>query len=197
MVPSQHRLEGGTAMESHLFFSQLVLVALIWFFIILHLHWPPRALQVLAALTQPKPLKPKRSHSNEPKPFEGLTHQPSCVLCARETAPPQAPPPVPPAPMPATHRRPREVDTSRHFCPHGHCAYRGWLGLGNLRANGHPSGGPWRQFYCTSCTGYFLETHGTLFHGKQAAVDLLVRVVACVAEDFLPFVNPPLLNVYP
>ena len=27
----------------------------------------------------------------------------------------------------------------------------GWLGLGNLRANGHPSGGPWRQFHCTSC----------------------------------------------
>jgi len=27
-----------------------------------------------------------------------------------------------------------------------------------------------------------LETHGTLFHGKQAAVDLIVRVVACLAE---------------
>jgi hypothetical protein len=27
-----------------------------------------------------------------------------------------------------------------------------------------------------------LETHGTLFHGKQAAVELIVRVVACVAE---------------
>jgi IS1 family transposase len=84
--------------------------------------------------------------------------------------------------MPATHRRPREVDTSRHFCPHGHCAYRGWLGLGNLRANGHPSGGPWRQFYCTSCKGYFLATHGTLFHGKQAAVELIVHVLACLAE---------------
>jgi IS1 family transposase len=84
--------------------------------------------------------------------------------------------------MPSTHRRPREIDTSRHFCPHSHCDYRGWLGLGNLRANGHPSGGPWRQFHCTSCKGYFLETHGTLFHGKQAAVELIVRVVACLAE---------------
>jgi hypothetical protein len=27
-----------------------------------------------------------------------------------------------------------------------------------------------------------LETHGTIFHGKQAAVELLVRVVACLAE---------------
>jgi hypothetical protein len=69
-----------------------------------------------------------------------------------------------------------------HFCPHRDCDYHGWLELGNLRANGHPSGGPWRQFHCTSCHGYFLETHGTLFHGKQAAVELIVRVVACLAE---------------
>jgi hypothetical protein len=80
---------------------------------------------------------------------------------------PKAPPPVPPDPMAPTHRRPRAVDTSRHFCPHSDCDYRGWLGLGNLRANGHPSGGPWRQLYCRSCHVYFLETHGTLFHGAH------------------------------
>jgi transposase-like protein len=84
--------------------------------------------------------------------------------------------------MAPTHRRPREVDTSRHFCPYSDCDYRGWLGLRNLRANGHPSGGPWRQFHCTSCQGCFLETHGTIFHGKQAAVELIVRVLACLAE---------------
>jgi IS1 family transposase len=54
--------------------------------------------------------------------------------------------------------------------------------LGNLRANGHPSGGPWRQFQCTACTGYFPEHHGTLLHGKQVSVELLVRVLACLAE---------------
>jgi IS1 family transposase len=32
------------------------------------------------------------------------------------------------------------------------------------------------------CRGYFLETLGTLFHGKRAAVDLIVRVIACLAE---------------
>jgi transposase-like protein/IS1 family transposase len=74
------------------------------------------------------------------------------------------------------------VDTSRHFCPHAKCDYRGWLELNNLRANGHPNGGPWRQFHCTSCNGYFLETHGTIFHGKQAEVELIVRVLACLAE---------------
>jgi hypothetical protein len=69
-----------------------------------------------------------------------------------------------------------------HFCPHLNCDYGGWLGLNNLRANGHPSGGPWRQFHCLGCNGYFLETHGTIFHGKQAAGELIVRVLACLAE---------------
>ena len=70
----------------------------------------------------------------------------------------------------------------RGIFPHAGCDYRGWLGLGNLRANGHPSDGPWRQFYCRSCKGYFLETHGTIFHGKRIAVELIVRVLACLAE---------------
>jgi transposase-like protein len=84
--------------------------------------------------------------------------------------------------MPPTSRRPREVDTSRHFCPHAGRRYRGWLWLGNLRANGHPNGGPCRPFQCTSCQGYVSEHHGTIFHGKQVAVELSVRVLACLAE---------------
>src|SRR5437870_9849762 len=169
-------------MVSPLFFYQLVFFALIWFFVVLHLAWPKRPLPALATPPEPEPLKPTRHRSNEPKPFEGLTHKPHCALCERDTVEPHTPPPVPPDPMPATNRRPREVDTSRHFCPHSNCDYRGWLGQNNLRANGHPSGGPWRQFHCTSCQGYFLETHGTIFHGKQAAVELIGRVVACLAE---------------
>jgi hypothetical protein len=74
------------------------------------------------------------------------------------------------------------VDTSWHFCPHDGCDYRGWLGLGNLRANGYPSSGPWRQFQCTSCPGYFSEHQGTIFHGKRASVECIVRVIACPAE---------------
>jgi transposase-like protein/IS1 family transposase len=167
-------------MVSHLFYYQLALLALIWLFIMLHLSWlRPSATHTTAPAT---PITPKRTRSTEPKAFAGLTHKPHCVLCeqaTRETAPP---PPVPPAPMPPTNRRPRTVDTSRHFCPHAKCDYRGWLELNNLRANGHPNGGPWRQFHCTSCNGYFLETHGTIFHGKQAEVELIVRVLACLAE---------------
>ena len=84
--------------------------------------------------------------------------------------------------MPPTNRRPRAIDTSRHFCPHPGCDYRGWPGLGNLRANGHPNGGPWRQFQCTACDGYFPEHHGTIFHGKRVPAELIVRVLACLAE---------------
>jgi hypothetical protein len=164
-------------MVSSLFYYQLALFVLVWLFVMLHVTWSKPGLP-----TPPVPAKPKRLRSNAPKAFEGLTQKAHCALCERDPASPQAPPPVPPDPMAPTHRRPREVDTSRHFCPHAGCDYRGWLGLGNLRANGHPSGGPWRQFHCTSCDGYFLETHGTLFHGKQAAVELIVRVLACVAE---------------
>jgi hypothetical protein len=169
-------------MVSHHFVYQLVLFALIWLFIILPLNRPKCPVLAPATPTaEPEPLKPKRHRSNVPQPFEGLTHKPHCALCERENAPPQAPPPVPPDPMPATNRRPREVDTSRHFCPHAGCHDRGWLGLGHLRANGHPRGGPGRQFHCTSCKGYFLETPGTIFSGKQAAVERIVRVLACLA----------------
>src|SRR5437870_2967704 len=169
-------------MVSPHFVYQLVLFALIWLFVIMHLSRPKRAVMAPDTTALPEPIKPKRSRSNEPKPFEGLTQKPHCALCARDTVHPKAPLPAQPDPMPPTNRRPREVDTSRHFCPHSGCHYRGWLGLGNLRANGHPSGGPWRQFHCTSCQGYFLETHGTIFYGKQAAVELIVRVLACLAE---------------
>src|SRR5262245_58774171 len=165
-------------MVSHLFYYQLALLALIWLFIMLHLSWPGRS----APPPNPPapPIKPKRS--TEPKAFEGLTHKPHCAVCAQETGETKPPPPVRPDPMPPTNRRPRTVDTSKHFYPHTGCRYRGWLGLGNLRANGHPSGGLWRQFHCTACQGYFPEHHGTIFHGKQIAVELIVRVLACLAE---------------
>src|SRR5215475_9704390 len=167
-------------MVSPLFYYQLALLALIWLFVMLPLSWPRRSAPPPTAPATP--IKSKRKRSTESKAFEGLTHKPPCALCEEEIGETPPAPPVRPAPLPLTNRRPRTVDTSRHFCPHSHCDYRGWLGLNNLRANGHPSGGPWRQFHCTSCKGYFLETHGTLFHGKQAAVERIVHVLACLAE---------------
>jgi IS1 family transposase len=166
-------------MMSHLFFYQLALIALVWLFVMLLSAWPSdRARRPTPAA----PIASRRKRFTEPTPFAGLTTKPYCALCVQEPASLNESPPVRPDPMPPTNRRPRTVDTSAHFCPHTGCDYRGWLGFGNLRANGHPSGGPWRQFPCRACEGYFLETHGTIFHGKQVAVELIVRVLACLAE---------------
>ena len=163
-----------------LVYYQLVILILLWLCVMLPHFWPspPAGMPNRPA----EPIKPKRRRSTEPQAFEGLTKKPHCALCERDTVQPQPPAPVPPDPRAPTNRRPRTVDTSEHFCPHSGCDYWGWLGLGNLRANGHPNGGRWRQFHCTSCLGYFLETDGTIFHGKQAAVELIVRVLACLAE---------------
>ena len=167
-------------MVSPLFYYQLALLAIIWLFVMLHFTWTRQSATTTTAPATP--ITPKHPRSTAPKAFEGLTHKPHCALCERDTVQPKAPPPTRPAPLPPTNRRPREVDTSMHFCPHSDCDYRGWQGLSNLRANGHPSGSPWRQFHCLGCNGYFSEHHGTMFHGKQAAVELIVRVLACVAE---------------
>jgi IS1 family transposase len=167
-------------MVSHLFFYQLVLVALVWLCLMLHGAWPSDPTAGCPTAPEPTPPLPKRRR--DPKPFAGLTAQPHCDACEHATAAPRPPAPsAPPRIVPMRGRR-RQVDTSTHFCPNPDCAYRGWVGWGNLRANGHPNGGSWRQLMCVVCRRYFLETLGTLFHGKRASVELIVRVVACLAE---------------
>ena len=106
-------------MVSHLFYYQLALLALIWLFVMLHLSWPRRSATPPPAPATP--IKPKRKRSTEPKAFEGLTHKPHCALCEQETGETTPAPPRRPDPMPPTHRRPRTVDTSMHFCPHTEC----------------------------------------------------------------------------
>jgi IS1 family transposase len=167
-------------MIPHLVYYQLVILLLLWLCLMLPYLWPPSPRGIPTRPADPIP--PKLRRSGEPKAFEGLTQKPFCALCEPATAERAPAPPRRPDPVPPTNRRPRTVDTSMHFCPHTGCDYRGWLGLNNLRANGHPNGGPWRQFHCTACDGFFPEHHGTIFHGKQAEVDLIVRVLACLAE---------------
>ncbi len=166
----------------HPVYYQLAVMGLLWLCVMLHAIWSSRGAMSPQPLTEPVPPQCKRKRSSEPTPFEGLRQRPHCAACDHDANHSQAPPPRRPDAMPPTHRRPCVIDTSMHFCPHAGCDYRGWRGLGNLRANGHPSGGPWRQLYCRSCHGYFLETHGTIFHGKCLSVELIVRVLACLAE---------------
>jgi IS1 family transposase len=166
-------------MVSHLFFSQLVLIALVWLFVMLQIAWPS---DPAAAGPPPELPPPVPKRQRERTPCAGLSTKPPCDACAHGTAPgPQAPSPPPPRLVPTRGRR-RQVDTSTHFCPNPDCASRGWVGWGTLRAHGHPSGGPWRQLLCIVCRGSFLETLGTLFYGKRVAPELIVRVIACLAE---------------
>ena len=167
-------------MVSHLVFYQLMVLGLLWLCVMLHYAWPN---ECTGGDQKPsKPLPPPYKRSSAPKPFPGLTRKPPCAACEQAHAHGPQPPGCPPPRIVPTRGRPRQVDTSFHFCPHANCAYRGWVSWGNLRANGHPSGGPWRQWYCTVCKGYFLETHGTLLHGKRVAPDVLVWAVSALAE---------------
>jgi hypothetical protein len=120
----------------------------------------------------------------DPKPFAGFTQKPDCPACEQEAGghPLAAAPSAPPPHMILTRGRRRQVDTTGHFCPHATCAYHGWVGFGNIRANGHPTGRRWRQLVCLGCRSYFLETHGTPFHGKQVNPDTLVWALAALAE---------------
>src|SRR6266704_3140589 len=167
-------------MVSHLFFYQLVLVALVWLCLMLQWAWPSDPAPVCPTAPEPPPPRPKRKH--EPTPFAGLIHKPHCDTCAHT---PDSCPQAPSAPPPrivSTRGRRHQVDTATHFCPNPDCRYRGWAGWGNIRANGHPNGGRWCQLLCIVCRRYFLETLGTIFHGKHASVELIVRVIACLAE---------------
>src|SRR5262245_50314962 len=167
-------------MVPQIVFSQLVLIALVWVFLLLYWLWPSDRAAQHQRLSQPASQPQKRSR--EPKPFAGLTHKPYCDACEQAVEPrPQSPSAPPPRLIPS-QGRPRQVDTSRHFCPDPDCAYRGWLGLGNISANGHPNGGSWRQLRCSRCGGYFLETHGTIFHGKRVTPNRLVWAVGALAE---------------
>src|SRR5215470_10245184 len=167
-------------MVSSLFFYQLALIALLWLCLLLQYAWPSD--QAVIRPTPPELTPSRRKRRRDLTSVEGLTTKPPCDACEHTSAShPQAPCTVPPR-IRMTRGRRRQIDTSTHFCPNPDCVYRGWMGWGNIRTNGHHNGGPWRQLLCVVCRRYFLETLGTLFHGKRMPVDLMVRVIACLAE---------------
>jgi IS1 family transposase len=160
--------------------DEYVLVGLLWLYVLLVWAWP--VVRILPGLLPPTPTPPPRKRSDAPQPLPGLTHKPPCTAC--EQAPIPTPQPSSPPPPVIVHTRgcPPQVDASTQFCPQPDCAYYGRVGYGNLQANGHPNGGPWRQWHCMACKGYFLETHGTPLSGKRVTADLLVWAVGALAE---------------
>ena len=163
------------------FFYEFLLLGLLWLYVMLLWAWP--LAHVLPGLPPPTRATPPRKRSDAPQPFPGLTYKPHCAACEQAAQDPAPPPPAPPPPPIISSRgRPRQVDPVQHFCPNPDCVYHGRVGYGNLHANGHPNGGPWRQWHCTVCDGDFLETHGTPLHGKRVTADRLVWAVGAMAE---------------
>jgi IS1 family transposase len=155
------------------FFHALLLLGLLCLCLLLYGAW---------LCGRSAPAKAIKTRSKEPKPFAGLTHMPPCDACEQATEPCYQALSAPPPRMVSTRVLRRQVSTSTHFCPNPDCSYHGWVGWGNLHANGHPEGGPWRQLQCLGCQGYFQETHGTPLHGQRVSPEMLGWVVGTLAE---------------
>ena len=148
-------------------------------------------------LRKRKQQKRRKRSRKDKKPFEGLTRQPVCELCVadaekQEEETTREPPPRierakgrPLVLWPRDKGR-REVDTSNHFCPQEGCRYYGWLDRGNIIANGHPSGGQWRQLKCVVCGKHFQETIGTVFYGSSKPAKDIMRAIASLCEGVSP-----------
>jgi IS1 family transposase/transposase-like protein len=163
-------------MVHDLFFHEFLVGILLWLGIYIYLWW-----QRSPAAKPPPTQQPKRS-PQIPKPFAGLTQKPHCTACEQDQEHLDQPPLSPPPLIARKRGRPRTIDTHTQYCPTKTCAYYGWVGHGNIRANGHPSSGAWRQFHCVVCDTYFLETHRTLFYGKPLPAERVVHVVTALAE---------------
>ncbi|ETX07343.1 MAG: hypothetical protein ETSY2_11780 [Candidatus Entotheonella gemina] len=141
-------------MISNPWFYQLLLAVLVLVCLIMHVWWPD---PLRVAPPAVKPINRRRTRFKESKPFAGYIQQPLCEACEHGVdSRPKAPGSPPPLIL-FNRGRKRTVDTAGHFCPDPDCSYHGWLGRGNLRANGHPGGQPWRPFQCVSCQGFLYE----------------------------------------
>ena len=162
-------------------------IALIWcsiVYVVSSVLWrPKRAKQ--RSVKQPRY---KHKWYKKPKPFEGLVRRPVCALCEagmhthtgavseegeRLKRPPQ---------ITAKRGRKRSVDTKAQYCPYPVCPYYGWVDCGNIRANGHPNGGPHRQLECVVCKTFFMETEGTIFKGSRVPVKTILWAITALCE---------------
>ena len=136
-------------------------------------------------VASPQPSGPAKGRKGKlagQREFAGVTQKPECGLCEAEAAPDTAAKLEPPPLMVAKCGAKRQVDTSGQYCPDQSCRYYGWPGRGNISSNGHPNGGVHRQLHCRACQGYYMESQGTIFYGKQTAVETITWAIKALAE---------------
>jgi hypothetical protein len=95
------------------------------------------------AMPSPWPARQAISEAcDTPEAVSGPHHKALCAACTHTVQAHAAkPPPAPPPLLTSPRGRRRQVDIQHQFCPAPSCRYYGWMGRGNIRANGHPSGG--------------------------------------------------------
>ena len=156
-----------------------LLLGLLWLCVLLDWLW---SWSQAATAQAHHPAQGAKRRAKDQNSFPGLIHKPHCAACDHVAEPHSPAPCAPPPPLTFTRGRRRAIDARSHFCPNLECSYYGWVRRGNIRSNGHPGGGSWRQLHCIACGRYFQETHGTPLHGKCASAELIVCVIACLAE---------------
>lgn len=159
----------------HQLLRDILLMLLVWQIVN---HW-----SILQECRRYRPAKAKKKSSSRSKASSGVRQKPPCPACQAIEGQTSCPPPSPPPMIEHKRGRPAEVDTHNHYCPNPKgCLYHGWVGRGNIRSNGHPNGGRWRQLECTVCGKFFMETHGTIFYGSRAPAETMLRAIAALAE---------------
>ncbi len=124
----------------------------------------------------------RREALAESRALPGLARRPVCAECRAEPEKKEVPASPPPR-WPGSKRGRRQVvKPTWQYCDDPDCRYYGWPGLGNLRANGYPNGGRWRQWHCQACRQFFIETRGTPLYRRSVAPNLVHQVLTGLAE---------------
>ena len=139
-------------MVPDLFFYQLVLFALVWLCLMLQRAWLSD--RVAPNRHDLHPHHPGVSVAASRNPLRASpANRPAMLVRTPSGLRLQAPSAPPPRIIPK--RAPPPSRPSTHFCPNPACAYRGWVGWGHLRANGHPNGGAGANCCASSVAAIF------------------------------------------
>jgi IS1 family transposase/transposase-like protein len=139
----------------------------------------------------------RREALAESRSLPGLARRPVCAECEADAEQKEEAPSPPPRWPGSKRGRRQAVTPTWQYCDDPECEYYGWPGLGNLRANGFPNGGRWRQWHCQACRQFFIETRGTPLYRRPVAPKLIHQVLTALAEGLSLEATARLFEVEP